>query len=322
MPLEGATVSLADPRRTTTTAGDGSFVLTGIPAGPVGSTVSVTLDGLGSTWAQPRLVFEGQATDLGTLLLDPPEASFGTILGSVVNDATGVPVSGAAVRVWSSSGGTVVSGTTDATGSFSFSVFVSTGLVVQATSTGLASMPVTEIAVGGWSTKDLGALRLIPAGVISGRVLTDYTCTVCAKDTDWCTRTATSGGQFTLQAPPGTWDVVAWYRPERITTKGPVTVVAGETVSVGEMSVETTRFPNVAGHAVGARSGVPLAEGTATLANSAMPPVSVWWGAFSFYDVPPGSYAALVSSPGWLPAMGPSFSVVAGSAADAGTTAL
>ncbi|HQP88629.1 MAG TPA: carboxypeptidase regulatory-like domain-containing protein, partial [Thermoanaerobaculia bacterium] len=322
VPLEGATVRLEDPRRTATTAADGSFVLSGIPAGTVGYTVAVSLEGFSTSSAWPRLVFEGQATDLGTILLDPPGEVYGTILGSVISDATGMPVPGANVHVWRSSGAIAVSGTTDATGAFSLSVPVSTGLSVQATTTGLASMPVTEVAVAGWGTKDLGTLRLVPAGVISGKVLASDACTVCAKDTGWCTRTEALDGQFALQAPPGTWDVVAWYRPERPTTKGPVSVVAGETVSVGEIRVETARARNVTGKAVGALSGAPLADGSAALSNSALPPDSIWSGEFGFYDVPPGSYAAIVSRPGWLPATGPSFTVVAGSVADAGKTAL
>jgi RHS repeat-associated protein len=324
VPLAGATIELGSPQRTATSAVDGTFVLESIPAGSLGSVIRVTLNGYSLATAWARLIFDGQATDVGTILLDSPNAFDGTVRGSVVDDATGLPVAGAMVRVFKPNAGTVASGATDSNGGFAFLVGPSTGLSIQASTTGRANLPLTELTVESWRTSDVGALRLVPVGIVRGDLASGYGSTICIKDTDWCTWSS-DYGLFELAAPAGTWDVVAWLWPEKPATKRSVVVVAGETIDIGEIDLDTLPpiyWPNVSGTAIGAFSRAPISYGLVTLSNSSLPATSISSGQFGFRDVPPGSYAAITSSPGWLPATGPSFTLTAGSTADAGTIAM
>ncbi|MHB8797131.1 MAG: carboxypeptidase regulatory-like domain-containing protein [Thermoanaerobaculia bacterium] len=320
LPLAGATIELRSPQRSAVTAADGSFALESIPAGSLGWAIGVSLEGYSTESVWARLVFDGQATDVGTILLNPPDAFAGTVRGSVVDDATGLPVANAVVRVSKTRNGDVATGLTDSNGRFDFSIGPSSDLSIQAVTTGYASRPLTGFTVESWETSDVEALRLVPTGTVRGRTNRGYVCTVCLKNSDWCTQ-STEYDTFELRAPPGAWEVVAWRWPEKPSPGRAAVVVAGETIDIGEFRVDTLPpmdVPNVSGRVASAFGRMPIGNGLATLSNSTLPAVTISSGQFNFHDVPPGSYSAMASSPGWIPAAGPSFTVTSGSNADAG----
>ncbi len=326
VPLAGASVTLYSPSRSTTSSADGSFTLTNIPSGFLGYVIEVAQADYSTETAWPRLIVEGQATDVGTVLLEPSGAFAGTIVGTVVDDATGLPAPGATVQLLDQALVVRMSAATDSNGAFSLSVDPASWLTVRAVGTGfLASQPAYPVTVSALGTTDVGTLRLVPTGTVTGTV-TRYAsgCSVCINETGWCTLTGGSGN-FTLTAPVGAWTLKAWRYPERPTSQGPVTVTAGESVSIGTILVYLDP-PNpdydVVGSIVSAASDTRLGSGTATLSSSAVPPTSISSGGFGFVGVPPGTYAVSVTSPGWVSASSAPFTVLETGTVSTGAIAL
>ena len=197
-PIEGATVTVTvnGTDYTATTAADGTYTITGVPAG-TGYTVTAGKTGYISGTVTDVTVTAGSTTANVNFTLATP-VSDGVIAG-VAKDSGNNPISGVTVSL--SVNGTVYQATTDENGTYTITgVPAGTGYTVTAVKTGYISRTVDNVTVtaGSATTVDF-TLTAIPAPVPPAITTQPTSQTVTAGETATFTVAATGDMPLTYQ---------------------------------------------------------------------------------------------------------------------------
>ena len=260
--IPGATVSAGGA--STTTGSNGSYILSGVPAGSV--TVSASAAGYGSGSRSSVLVTAGQTTSGINLSLTP---TAGTLRGTVTDSVTTNPVSGASVSIGGvttftdGSGGYTLSGVPlgsqpahisasyyatwnanvtvnpgSQTANFSLTPTTGTvtGTVLDAvTSSGVAG---ATVSVGGVSTTTVAsgayALTHVPYSSGASQTVNASASGYASNSTTVIVQPGLSVAASTISLTPTTGSVSG-----KVTVAGTATGIGGATVSSGGVSTQT-----------------------------------------------------------------------------------
>jgi hypothetical protein len=155
-PISGATITVSgsSPAISTTSAADGSYTLSNVPAGA--QTLNVSKSGFGSANVQVT-VTAGQTTTQN-ISLSP---SVGTVTGTVLNASNGQPLPGATVSV----SGTSLTTTTAANGGYTLSNVPTGSQTLNVSATGFISTSDTvTVNNGQTATKNFSLSPTLPQG--------------------------------------------------------------------------------------------------------------------------------------------------------------
>jgi hypothetical protein len=295
--ISGASVS-ASTGGTTTTAADGSYTLSAIPAGS--ATITATAAGFvpGSQTVQ---VTAGASVTAPNFVLAPASGP-GAFHGKVTNQSTGASLSGATV---SYNGGST---TTDSAGNYSFASVPAGTYSVTASLTGYLNRTGAVTVTAGANTQF--DVQLTTAGQVTGTVKhSDGTVAVGAnvevRSGDLSTvvnkTTNSSGvynsgwiaiGNYTITASQSGYNnaqTTATANSGQTTTAALLTLTPTGTTSAGKISGKVT---NASGGAALSGATVSGALGTKTTDTS---------GNYSFTNVAAGTYTLTASKTGFLP---------------------
>ena len=271
-----------------------------VPQGAMSATFTVTTSTVSSVQTATITATAGGVTRTASLTINPP-----TVTGVVKDAVTQNAILGAAVTLL----GTSNSVTTDASGQFAISG--PPGLAaLRISKTGYVDATTLPFGISPSTPTALGATYLSPRATVTGIAQDSYgrpvpSLTVTVLEDGASARTD-SAGAFTLSRPPGL-STLHFDESSSVVLDVPVTLAAGETRSLGVVAlVGWTGFTWTAYPSGGA---FPLAT-TFTAAS----------GSATFTDprVPPGTYTATISSPGYLSQTFGPYTLAAGDNKDLG----
>lgn len=295
-PLDGVAVSISGPSNSAlSTKSDGTFLFRQLPAGNY--SLQVTSDGY-SAVNSTTVTEAGQTTDLGTIqLLKQSGSSTGTILGTITDTATGLPLTGVAVTV----PGTESAALTGASGSYLISNVSPGAITVTAAKTGYSTASVAIEIVAGGTFVFSSALTPVAARTtaIQGTVTDAQSGHPVSGVTISLSGTTTANAVTDAQGSYGISDLTAGDITVNVTAVGynsvsvPVTVVDGSVLIFSPKLYPPGANPSgangagVNGVVVDAATGKPLAGAgvSATFGAVAKTTVTGATGRFSFSGV-------------------------------------
>jgi hypothetical protein len=299
--ISGASVS-ASAGGTTTTAADGSYTLSGVPAGSV--TLTATATGFAPSSQTVQVTAGGTVTAPDFLL--GPASGKGAFHGKVTNQANGAVLSGATV---SYSGGTT---TTDSSGNYSFANVPPATYNVTASRSGYLSKTSTLTVTPDTNTQF--DIQLSTAGQITGTVKhSDGTLAVGASVeirsgdlSTVVTKTTNSSGVYNSSwIAIGNYTITAsqsGYNNAQTTA----TVTTGQTTAAPLLTLAPSGSPppppsgtgSISGKVTNASSGAALSG--ATVSGTLGTKTTDTSGNYSFTNVANGTYTLTASKSGYL----------------------
>lgn len=273
--IPGATVTLPDRDRTTRTASDGSYQLTGVAPGTV--TIEVTADGFAPS-SQQVDVAQNTVT-LVSPALTPESAQTVAVAGTVTDNATGDPIAGATVRI---DGDDTATTTTDSDGTYRVTGLATGELTLEADADGFRAKTATIAADAGTKLdfspalqpsdqppeEDDGAgLRGVVVDSVERNAVEGATVTLSV-DGDTQTTTTDKEGRFQFGDLTPSTVTIEIAADNFQTRSGEVDLAAGVIADVGRITLQPTdpdADARVIGRAVAAGTGDPIPSASVTV---------------------------------------------------------
>jgi hypothetical protein len=281
-PLLGASVTAGNA--TATTASDGTYTLTNLPAGTI--TVTASLSGYQSGSATVTIT-AGGTTTAPTIQLTP--INLGNVTGAVVSSAGG-PIAGATVRAQG------LSAVIDSGGNYTLNDLPAGAATITATATGFQSGSVNVTVVTG-TTVTAPTISLVPgSGAVSGTVKDSSGPPIAGASVGFGggSTTTNAAGSYTLTGiPVGTIQLVASASgfqslTQNVTIQGGITATANFTLVSGSGSVTGTVKDSSGAAIAGATVGF---SGGSTTTNAG--------GSYTLTGVPVGTIQLTASATGF-----------------------
>ncbi len=312
---------------TAVTAANGSYKITDITPGNItlsaGKSGFSQINGAGTVQAGGTLIFSP------SMSTTPPTATTGELKGTVVDSATGLPLSGAMIAA---SGAGIYTASADASGNFSLSSMDAGSYTISVSSTGYGTRTYTVTIIAGTAT-NLGSIALVmnaTTGTVQGKVtdasngapIAGAAITVTGSTT-WTAVTSADGTYKITGIAPGAITISA-DKTGYITASGTSTVTAGGSVLFSPAlsttpPVETT---GVLKGTVANNAGQPVSGATVSVIGKKTYTASTGpAGDFSVSAMDVDTYSVTVTAPGFL-SQSYSVTILAGVTTDMGTVNL
>ncbi len=327
-PLSGVAITITGATTwTATTAANGFYKITDITPGNV--TLSAVKSGFSQISGAGTVVTGGTLIFSPALSTTPPTATTGELKGSVIDSATGLPLSGAIIAA---SGVKTYTASADASGNFALSAVDAGGYAVSVSSAGYGTQTYTVTIIAG-TTTNLGNIALAinaTTGTVQGKVtdasggapIAGATITITGSAT-WTAATSADGTYKITGIAPGAITISA-DKTGYIAVSGTSTVTAGGSVLFSPAlsttpPVETT---GVLKGTVANNAGQPVSGAAVSVLGKKTYAASTGTaGEFSVSAMDVDTYSVTVTAPGFL-SQSYSVTILAGVTTDIGTVNL
>ncbi len=297
-PLANATVTSSGI--SATTASNGAYTLSNVPAGS--RTVNVTATGFNSAQATVTVVIGQTVTRDFSLTATP---TTGIVTGTVVNAANNQTIAGATVRVVS----TNQTATTSANGAFTLTSVPAGTQTLSTSATGFTTFAGTvNVLAGQTISVTIGLQPTVTTGTVTGTVINASNSQAIAGATIAVANTAltaTTGGTgaFTLNNVPAGTQTLIISATGFTGIQGTVNVVAGQTINLQPIALQPIVTTGaVTGTVRNGQTGLALAGAVVAISGTNFSTTSNSSGVYTLTNITPGARTLTASASGFTSA--------------------